>query len=236
VPIALADYLAGLFGAIGALAALLERERSRTGGQWVDVSLYESVFRLLEAVVPAYGKNGAVRERNGNRTGQSSPIGSYRTRDNRYMVLSVSTDRVWLRMTAAMGHPEWATDPRYVSNPERSKRPDEVDALVGGWFASHTAEEAQEILDSAGVPVSPIYSIADIFSDPQYAARNDIIAPEDPQLGAVPMPAVLPRFSRTPGAVRFVGPTLGEHNAEVYGGLLGLTEAEQAELRDGGVI
>jgi crotonobetainyl-CoA:carnitine CoA-transferase CaiB-like acyl-CoA transferase len=86
------------------------------------------------------------------------------------------------------------------------------------------------------VPVSPIYSIADIFSDPQYAARNDIIAPEDPQVGAVPMPAVLPRFSRTPGAVRFVGPTLGEHNAEVYGGLLGLTEAEQAELRDGGVI
>ena len=91
VPIALADYLAGLFGALGALAALLERERNGRGGQWVDVSLYESVFRLLEAVVPAYGKNGAIRERNGNRTGQSSPIGSYRTADNRYMVLSVST-------------------------------------------------------------------------------------------------------------------------------------------------
>jgi formyl-CoA transferase len=236
VPIALADYLAGLFGAIGALAALLERERNRTGGQWVDVSLYESVFRLLEAVVPAYGKNGAVRERNGNRTGQSSPIGSYRTRDDRYMVLSVSTDRVWLRMTAAMGHPEWATDPRYRSNPERTRRPDEVDALVAGWFAAHTADEAQQILDSAGVPVSPIYSIADIFSDPQYAARNDIIAPEDPEVGAVPMPAVLPRFSRTPGGVRFVGPTLGEHNAEVYGGLLGLSEAEQAALHEMGVI
>jgi formyl-CoA transferase len=236
VPIALADYLAGLFGAIGALAALLERERNRTGGQWVDVSLYESVFRLLEAVVPAYGKNGAVRERNGNRTGQSSPIGSYRTRDDRYMVLSVSTDRVWLRMTAAMGHPEWATDPRYLSNPERTRRPDEVDALVAGWFAAHTAAEAQQILDSAGVPVSPIYSIADIFSDPQYAARNDIIAPEDPEVGAVPMPAVLPRFSRTPGGVRFVGPTLGEHNAEVYGDLLGLSEAEQAALHEMGVI
>jgi formyl-CoA transferase len=236
VPIALADYLAGLFGAIGALAALLERERNRSGGQWVDVSLYESVFRLLEAVIPAYGKNGAVRERNGNRTGQSSPIGSYRTRDDRYMVLSVSTDRVWLRMTTAMGHPEWATDPRYISNPERTRRPDEVDALVAGWFAEHTAAEAQQILDSAGVPVSPIYSIADIFSDPQYAARGDIIAPEDPEVGAVPMPAVLPRFSRTPGAVRFVGPSLGEHNAEVFGGLLGLSEAEQTELRDRGVI
>src|SRR5207302_3605791 len=127
---ALADYLAGLFGALGATMALLERERNHQGGQWVDVSLYESVFRLLEAVVPAYGKNGRVRERNGNRTGQSSPIGSYSTIDGRYMVLSVSTDRVWLRMTEAMGHPEWATDPRYISNPERTKRADEVDAMV----------------------------------------------------------------------------------------------------------
>jgi crotonobetainyl-CoA:carnitine CoA-transferase CaiB-like acyl-CoA transferase len=236
VPIALADYLAGLFAAIGGLAALLERERNHRGGQWLDVSLYESVFRLLEAVVPAYGKNGVIRERNGNRTGQSSPIGSYRTSDGRYMVLSVSTDRVWLRMTAAMGHPEWATDPRYKSNPERTRRPDEVDAMVGGWFAEHTLAEAQQLLDEAGVPVSPIYSIADIFADPQYVARGDVIRPEDPDIGEVPMPAVLPRFSRTPGGVRFVGPPLGAHNAEVYGGLLGLSEAEQADLRASGVI
>jgi formyl-CoA transferase len=236
VPIALADYLAGMFAAFGAVAALLERERNHAGGQSVDVSLYESVFRLLEAVVPAYGKNGVVRERQGNRTGQSSPIGSYRTSDDRYMVLSVSTDRVWLRMTEAMGHPEWAVDPRYVSNPERTKRADEVDAMVGEWFASHTALEAQHALDDAGVPVSPIYSIADIFSDPQYAARSDIISPSDPEIGPVPMPAVVPRFSRTPGAVRFVGPKLGEHNAEIYGGLLGLSEAEQASLHQDGVI
>lgn len=236
VPIALADYLAGLFAALGGLAALLERERNRTGGQWLDVSLYESVFRLLEAVVPAYGKNGVVRERNGNRTGQSSPIGSYRTRDDRYMVLSVSTDRIWVRMTEAMGHPEWASDPRYTTNPERTKRPAEVDALVGEWFAEHTLEEAQQILDSAGVPVSPIYSIADIFSDPQYAAREDIITPEDPEIGEVPMPGVLPRFSRTPGGVRFVGAALGAHNSQIYGGLLGLSEAEQAELHEAGVI
>ena len=236
VPIALADYLAGMFGALGALAALLERERNKRGGQWVDVSLYESVFRLLEAVIPAYGKNGVVRERMGNRTGQSSPIGSYRTSDDRYMVLSVSTDRVWARMIEAMGHPEWGTDPRYHSNPERTKRPDEVDALVGGWFAEHTLEEAQRILDDAGVPVSPIYSIADIFEDPQYQAREDVIRPSDPAIGEVPMPAVLPRFSRTPGGVRFVGPSLGEHNAEIYGGLLGLSEAEQAALRQEGVI
>jgi crotonobetainyl-CoA:carnitine CoA-transferase CaiB-like acyl-CoA transferase len=236
VPIALADYLAGLFGALGATTALLERERNHQGGQWVDVSLYESVFRLLEAVVPAYGKNGKIRERMGNRTGQSSPIGSYPTADGRYMVLSVSTDRVWLRMTEAMGHPEWAADPRFLGNPQRTANADAVDGVVGEWFASHTAVESQRILDDAGVPVCPIYSIADIFADPQYQARGDIIRPEDPVIGEVPMPAVLPRFSRTPGQVRFVGPALGEHNAEVYGGLLGLSANEQTRLRQDGII
>jgi len=236
VPIALADYLAGLFGALGATTALLERERNHQGGQWVDVSLYESVFRLLEAVVPAYGNNGKVRERNGNRTGQSSPIGSYPTSDDRYMVLSVSTDRVWRRMTEAMGHPEWAVDPRFISNPQRTAHADEVDALVAAWFLEHSAAEAQSILDAAGVPVCPIYSIADIFVDPHFAARHDIISPSDPEIGPIPMPAVLPRFSRTPGRVRFVGPRLGEHNAEIYGALLGLSEAEQAQLHSAGVI
>ncbi|HEY3060973.1 MAG TPA: CoA transferase [Chloroflexota bacterium] len=236
VPIALADYLAGLFGALGATMALLERERNRSGGQSVDVSLYESVFRLLEAVVPAFGKNGFVRERLGNRTGQSSPIGSYPTLDGRYMVLSVSTERVWRRMIEAMGHPEWGLDQRYATNPARTAHADEVDGLVGGWFLEHTAADAQSILDAAGVPVSPIYSIADIFEDPHYAARADIVSVEDPMVGAVPMPAVLPRFSRTPGSVRFPGPALGQHNHDVYTGLLGLSDAELAQLAVDGVI
>jgi formyl-CoA transferase len=236
VPIALADYLAGLFGALGATMALLERERNRSGGQSVDVSLYESVFRLLEAVVPAFGKNGFVRERLGNRTGQSSPIGSYPTLDGRYMVLSVSTERVWRRMIEAMGHPEWGLDQRYATNPARTAHADEVDGLVGGWFLEHTAADAQSILDAAGVPVSPIYSIADIFEDPHYAARADIVSVEDPMVGAVPMPAVLPRFSRTPGSVRFPGPALGQHNHDVYAGLLGLSDAELARLAVDGVI
>jgi formyl-CoA transferase len=236
VPIALADYLAGLFGALGAVMALLERERNHRGGQSIDVSLYESVFRLLEAVVPAYGKNGRVRERMGNRTGQSSPIGSYPTADGRYMVLSVSTERVWRRMIEVMGHPEWGDDPRFATNPARTTHADEVDALVGGWFLEHSADEAQRILDDAGVPVSPIYSIADIFSDAHYAARQDIVTPSDPVIGPIPMPAVLPRFSRTPGAVDFPGPALGEHNTQVYCNLLGLSDDELARLSAEGVI
>jgi crotonobetainyl-CoA:carnitine CoA-transferase CaiB-like acyl-CoA transferase len=151
-------------------------------------------------------------------------------------VLSVSTQRIWQRMTEAMGHTEWAADPRFLGNPERTAHADEVDALVAGWFAEHTAEDAQRILDEAGVPVCPIYSIADIFNDPHFAARADIIEPVDPDIGNVPMPAVLPRFSRTPGGVRFTGPRLGEHNEAIYTGLLGLTPAHLTQLQADGVI
>lgn len=234
--IALVDYLAGLFGALSALMGLLERERHRQGGQWVDVSLYESVFRLLEAVVPAYGKCGQIRERIGNRTGSSAPVGTYRTADGRWMVLSCSNQRIWLRMIEVMGHPEWNDDPRFQTNADRVANADTLDELVGAWFAAHSQAEIQRLLDEAGVPVSPIYSIADIFADPHYQARQDIVAPEDPELGPIPMPAVVPRFSRTPGAIRFPGLPLGACNTEVYGGLLGLSPEEQERLRAEGVI
>jgi len=152
------------------------------------------------------------------------------------MVLSVSTDRVWRRMTDATGHPEWLTDPRYATNPQRTTHADEVDAMVGQWFGEHTAEEAQRILDEAGVPVSPIYSIADIFADAQYQSRGDIVTAMDPEIGEIPMPGIIPRFSRTPGSVRFAGPSLGEHNDAIYGDLLGLTSEEIASLRAADVI
>jgi succinyl-CoA--D-citramalate CoA-transferase len=152
------------------------------------------------------------------------------------MVLSVSTDRVWRRMIEAMGHPDWGADPRFATNPARTANSNALDALVSEWFVARSAAEAQQILDQAGVPACPIYSIADIFADPHYQARGDIISPEDPEIGPVPMPAVLPRFSRTPGQVRWVGPRIGEHNAEIFGGLLGLSEAEQNDLRSAGVI
>lgn len=234
--IALVDYLAGLFGALAALMGLLERERRHQGGQWVDVSLYESVFRLLEAIVPAYGKCGEVRERIGNRTGSSAPVGTYRTADGHWMVLSCSNQRIWLRMIEAMGHPEWNDDPRFQTNADRVANADDLDELVGGWFAGHAQDEIQRLLDDAGVPVSPIYSIADIFADPHYEARQDIVAPEDPLLGPVPMPSVIPRFSRTPGTIRFPGLPLGACNADVYGDLLGLSAEEQEQLRAEGVI
>lgn len=236
VPIALVDYLAGLFGALSVCMGLLERQRNEQGGQQVDVSLYESMFRLLEAIVPDYGVKGVVRERQGNRTGTTAPVGVYGTADRRWIVLSCSNERIWQRMLAEMGHPEWGDDPRFATNPDRVRHLDELDELIGAWFAAQPAAEALARLDGAGVPVSPVHSMADIFADPHYRARESIVAPVDPELGPIPMPNVGPRFSRTPGAVRHPGLPLGACNAEIYGDLLGLDEQERARLADEGII
>ena len=235
-PIALADYLAGLFGALAALAALRDRDQRRAGGQAVDVSLYESVFRLLEAPIVEFGKLGHVRERTGFRTGTSAPVGTYGTRDGRWMVLSVSNERIWARCAEAIGHPELVDDPRFASNAARVANADALDEYVGGWFVAHDAAAAQAILDEAGVPVCPINSMADVFADPHVAARQDVVAIDDAAVGPVPMPNVIPKFSETPGAVRHSGPDLGEHNDAVYRGLLGLDEATLADLRAEGII
>ena len=235
-PIAIADYLAGLVAALSALAALRDRDVRKQGGQWVDVSLYESVFRLLEVVVSEYGKLGQVRERTGHRTGITAPVGTFRCGDGRWMVLSVSNERIWHRFCAVIGRPDLLTDPRFRSNAERVATIDALDEQVSAWFSQHGAGEIQAVLDEAGVPVSPIYSMEDVFADPHIVARQNIVVVDDPRVGPVPMPNVVPRFSETPGAVRHTGPALAEHNDDVYGGLLGLDEAERGALRDAGVI
>ena len=235
-PIAIADYLAGLVTALSALAALRDRDVRKQGGQWVDVSLYESVFRLLEVIVSEYGKLGTVRERIGHRTGITAPVGTFRAGDGHWMVLSVSNERIWERFCAVIERPDLLEDLRYRSNAERVANIDALDEQVSTWFAEHDAAEIQALLDDAGVPICPINSMADVFADPHVAAREDIVVVEDPRVGPVPMPNVVPRFSETPGAVRHTGPALGEHNDDVYGDLLGIDEEERDALRAEGVI
>ena len=235
-PIALADYLAGLIGALSALAALRDRDVRKQGGQWIDVSLYESVFRLLEVIVAEYGKLGQVRERTGHRTGISSPVGTYQSGDGQWMVLSVSNERTWDRFCTVIDRRDLFDDPRFRSNAERVANIDELDGLVSAWFAQHDAEAILTLLDDAGVPISPINSMADVFADPHVVARENVVSVEDPRVGPVPMPNVVPRFSETPGAIRHTGPALGEHNDDVYGDLLGLDQAERDALRADGVI
>lgn len=236
-PFPLADYATGVFAGLAALMALYHRDARGGGGQEVDVALYESLFRMIETTVPAYDQLGIVAERRGNAMGVASPVGTFQTRDGRWVVLTASTDRTWTRLCEAMGANDLLDDPRFQTNEQRVRNNDDLDPLVATWFLSRDRDEAIATLDAAGVPVSPIYSVADICDDPHYAARDNVIELEHPLLGRLRMPGVIPHFSLTPGAVRHPGhPALGAFNDDVYGELLGLSREERERLTRDGVI
>lgn len=236
IPIPLADLLAGMHGALAAVMALYWRDTGGDEGQVVDVSLYESVFRLLDALVAEYSVTGRARERTGDLRGGASPAGTYRTGDGRWVVLVCSTDRTFNRLAEAMGRSDMITDARYSTNSRRVEHREDVDAIVGAWLEARTLAESQRILDEVGCPMSPVNSIADIFADPHYRDREDIVEVDHPRFGTISMPGVVPIFSRTPGRVVHGGPDLGTHNDVVLGGLLGLTADEIASLRQEGVL
>lgn len=237
-PLALVDYISGLFGAMAALMALYHlRTHDAPEGQEIDIALYESIFRLLETVVAEYDLTGVVRERSGHIGRGAAPGGAFQCRDSKWVVMMTSTDRTFYRLAQVMGRPELITDPRFDSGPHRSQHREEITAIVQEWFSQHPADEVVRVLDENGVPVSPILSIADIFQDPHYRARENLIQVEHPVLGKVTMPGIVPKFSETPGAVRFPGPVaIGEHNREIYQSELGLSAEELESLRAEGVI
>ncbi|MGH7860266.1 MAG: CaiB/BaiF CoA transferase family protein, partial [Candidatus Binatia bacterium] len=200
-------------------------------GQWVDLALYESVFRLMEHTVAAYDRLGIVREREGNRLRNSAPLDNWETRDGETICIVAAGDGLFSRLAAAMGREDLLEDPRFRTLADRARHGDEINEIVAAWCRERTAAEIEEILVAAQVPVCRAYSIRDIFADPHYRERKDIVDVADPQIGTVKMQGVYPRLSRTPGAVRRGAPRLGEHNEEIYGGLLGLAASEIEALR-----
>jgi len=234
-PISLTDYVTGLFAALGALAALFHRDVRGGEPQEVDVALYESMFRMLEGVVTEYDRLGRVRERSGNQLSASVPAGMFQAGDGTWLVLTTSTDRTFDRLARAMGRADMITDPRYATNRDRVERRVEVNEVVGQWFAARSSAQVQEVLNAHGVPVSAVNSIADIFADPHYDARDMLVEIDHPKLGSLRVPGVIPKFSETPGEVRSAGPTLGEHNDEVYAEI-GLGPEDLAALEERGVI
>ncbi|MDR1776827.1 MAG: CoA transferase [Desulfovibrio sp.] len=232
----LVDYVSGLYAALGVMMALYYRDALKGKAQEVDVSLYESIFRMLEIPVAEYHKNNKIRERTPGLSGTSSPGGTYETRDGRWVVLVCSTDRTWEYLTTAMKQPELKTDPRFATMRDRLANDSALDDMVRAWIKSLDYADMKATADREGVPVSLIYSIRDIFEDPHYAAREDIVKMPHPTLGDIKMPGIFPKFSETPGAVRWVGPGLGEHNREVYCGLLGYSREKVAQMEEDGVI
>jgi len=230
------DYLAGVFGALGALLAL--RHAERTGeGQVVDLGLYEPVLRILDDAIAVYGASGHVRERIGSGTESAVPHNHYRSRDGRWVAIACTNDRMFERLLQALGRPELKGDARMASVSARLEHRELVDGLVAAWVAERDAAEALSVLEAAEVPSSLVASVRDLFEDPQVRARENILSLLAPVVGAVAMPAVVPRLTLTPGRVEHAGPTTpGEHNEEIYAGRLGLSRADLARLRERGVI
>ena len=229
------DYLTGVYGALGAMMAL--RHRDLTGqGQYVDIALYEPVLRILEEVPAAYHKMGIVRERLGTGSMNAVPHNHYTTKDNRYVAIACTNDTMFRRLMTAMGRPELADDPRFNSNAQRVAHRAETDALVQEWVGSYPADEVIAILEENEVPNCLVYSVEDMFADPQYQARENIISVEDPVDGEIKMCSVVPRLSLTPGRVEWTGPELGAHNNEVYHDLLGYSEEDLAQMKADGIV
>jgi crotonobetainyl-CoA:carnitine CoA-transferase CaiB-like acyl-CoA transferase len=236
------DYLTGVFNAFSIVAALYERDRTAraTGeapqGQWVDLSLYESILRIMEHTLASYDRLGIVREREGNRLSNSAPLDNWETKDGKYVCIIAAGDGLFPRLAKAMAREDLLRDPRFETMATRAEHGDEVNAIVAAWVGRHTADELQEILDRHDVPFGFAYSVADIFADPHIRERGDIETVDDPSIGPVRMQGVYPRFSRTPGQIRSGAPRLGQHNDEVYGEILGLGSDEVDALRRDGVI
>jgi succinyl-CoA--D-citramalate CoA-transferase len=236
VGVSLGDSLAATFGALGAVTALYNREARGGEGQVVDVGIYEAVLALMESTIPEYALAGHIRGRTGAILPFVAPSNTYTTSDDDYVVIGANADTVFARFAQATGHPEWAEDERYATHNARGENQEELDGMISGWTKEHTVNEVLEVLKEAGVPAGKVFTARDMIEDPHYAARENIVTVEDSEMGPFPMQNVVPRLSGTPGKVRWTGPDLGQHNDEVYGEILGLSEEEREDLRERGVI
>jgi formyl-CoA transferase len=232
-----ADYGTGFLGAFGVLAALHYRDGPGRGcGQVVDVSLYETIWRMSGVLANEYAATGKVRERMGNTFTGVSPAEQFETADGEYIVIHAGSDRTFERLCVTIGEPELARDPRITGRGGRVKHMDELHARIGRWAKTLTLDEALAKLDAGGVPASSVNSIAHIFADPHIHARENLIHVPDPVLGDLVQPGITPKLSRTPGSVRAGAPTLGQHNEEVYRDLLLVSQQEYDQLQSQGVI
>lgn len=233
--VSIGDTLAATYGCMGALAALHAREASGKG-QVVDSALYEAVLQVMESVVPEYDLMGLVRQRSGSILPGIAPSNVYSCQDGEYMI-GGNGDTIFARLCAAMGRPELAADPRYATHVARGERQYELDDLINAWTRTMTIDQLEALMIEHSVPAGRVYTGKEMLSDPHFAARQAIASIDHPVHGSLKMQAPMPKLSDTPSAIRRRAPLHpGEHNAEVYGERLGLTEKELAELAARGVV
>lgn len=232
----LVDYITGIYVAFGVVSALYYRDAKDGNGQMIDIGLYESVFRMMEFLVADYDQNGIVKERSPGLSGHSSPAGTFRTKDGHWIVLVTSSDRTFERLATAMNREDMLEDEKFYTNKVRLENFDLTNGIVADFVKTLNREELQTLLDEHGVPISPINSIEDIFENPQFKSRENIVEIEHPRLGSIKMPGIVPKFSETPGAIRNVGPDLSEHTDQILKDLIGLSDSEIVELKNKKIV
>ena len=233
--ISIGDSIAALWGVIGALMALRQREVNGGSGQVVDVALYEAVFAMMESMVPEFDVFGFVRERSGNIMPGITPSSIHTCADGRHIQIGANGDAIFQRFMRAIGRDDLAEDPALADNAGRDARRDELYGVIDRWAASLPLSEVEALLKRAEVPASRIYSAEDMLGDPQFLAREMFLAAQLPDGKTFKMPGIVPKLSETPGSVHWTGPQLGEHNVEVLS-RLGYDAEQIDQLRNQGAI
>ena len=234
--LSIGDTLAGLHAAMGVMLAYIQREKDPDGkGQVVDAAIYESVFNMMEAVVPEYSGSGAIREPSGSTITGIAPTNTYITSDNKYVIIGGNGDSIFKRLMNAIGRPDMANNPELEENQGRVDNEKEIDAAIEKWTKDHTSDEVLSIMDEVSVPAGPILSVEDMMNDEHYIARG-MFHEVQANGRTLQIPAMLPILTETPGTTEWPGPALSEHTDEVLSELLGKDEKEITQLREDGVL
>lgn len=234
--LSIGDTISGIHAALGIALALLERERNTAGaGQVVDVALYESMFNLMEAVVPEFSGAGVIREPSGTTVTGIVPTNTYRCKNGKYVVIGGNGDSIFQRLMEVAGHPEMARDPRMANNTGRVQHELEIDNALAAWCMSKNSDDILQLLDVARVPAGPIYNVQDMFADPHFTARGMF---EQVEINGKPLkiPAILPKLSATPGRTEWPGGDVGGHTQEILQSILNFSPEKIQELKNSGVI
>jgi crotonobetainyl-CoA:carnitine CoA-transferase CaiB-like acyl-CoA transferase len=234
-PLAMADMIAGLYGAMAIVIAVRNIEVNGGRGQVIDLSLLDSIFSILGPEPAIYKLSGRIRKRVGSASETSSPRNVYATRDGGWVAISASTQAMTERLFAAIGRADLNEDPGFKTNRERVKRRQEVDRIVGGFIKQRTLHDAIAFFEKAGVTAAPVYDVAQFLGDPHVQERGLVVEVPDDEMGTVPMHSIVPRLDGTPGVLRTPAPKIGQHNDEIYT-RIGYSAERLAELREHGVI
>jgi formyl-CoA transferase len=233
--ISIGDSLAATFACIGALSALHHRERTGEG-QVVDSAIYEAVLNMMESLITEYDKGGYIRERQGSILPNVAPSNVYPTKDGKMILIAANQDTVFGRLAEAMGRPELAEEERYKTHSARGANQVELDELVTEWTKTINAQELEDMMEEYGIPSGKIYRAPEMLEDAHFIAREAIIKTQHPKFGELLMQNVAPKLSATPGGVRSPGPDLGQHNTDIYQGLLNYDAERMEALRSRGII